>query len=152
MHWTYTISVNFQRTVHGFRTQNASFPVPHLSKLSWKPQSWCSQDSQLPASPAIFWANHFKLGNFQTLNTSPHCVPAMLAILEALLCDLYLLPSGLMLSSSCKMDWILMNFLVEAEWVAALESQHFSEFPTCSAGDHSLWKYYTAAWKHSGWK
>lgn len=26
-------------SVHGFRTQNASFPAQYLSKLSWKPQS-----------------------------------------------------------------------------------------------------------------
>lgn len=122
MHWTYTILVNFQRTVHGFRTQNASFPAHHLSRLSWKPQSWCSQGSQLPASPAILWADHFKLGNFQTLNTSPDWVSVILAILEALLYDLCFLPGGLMFNSSYKMDWILTNFLVEAGqwWVAAL--------------------------------
>lgn len=129
--------MNFQRTVHVFRTQNASVPAQHLSKLSWKSQSSCRQGSQLPASPATLWADRFKLGNFQTLNTSPHWVPGILAILGALLYDLCLLPSGLMVNSSCRMDWILMNFLVEAGWwwAAALKSQRFSEFSTSSTGD-----------------
>lgn len=109
MHWTCTISVNFQRTIHGFRTQNAGFPAQHLSQLSWQPWSWCSQGSHVPAPlpPTELTIMNLEISRL----SEPHWVPVILAILEALLYDFCLLPSGLLLNNSCKADWILVNLL-----------------------------------------
>lgn len=108
----------FQWTFRGqYMDSELKMPVflPHISVNS--PGSLRADVARAPSFLPLLPSSELTILNMEISRpwTPPHWVPMMLAMLEALLYDLCLLPSGLVLNSSCKMDWILMNFPVEAD-------------------------------------